>query len=366
MRAIQVVNVRFFNATAWYGLYLAQLMEQAGHQSLCLVLPGTEAEEYAAKMGVSHLALDCNTTNPLRIAALYARMYNLVQNFQPDVINCHRGEAFILWGLLRKQLGSFKLVRTRGDQRLPKNNVFNRWLHGQAADAVVATNSRMARHFQNTLRLPPDKLWMILGGVDKKKFRFDAEGRRRVRAEFGYNDQDVVVGMVGRFDMVKGQHDFIRAVSQCYHQSELRNIKVLFIGFATDTSEEQVWEWCSQSGIRGITSITGTRDDLAACISALDIGISASLFSETIARAPMELMACARPLIATEVGVLPDIVPSQATVPAGNPPVLARTLARAIQDTNFRNEVVRLEQETMSQFSGKDFLRKTMVMYRGL
>lgn len=366
MRVIQVVNVRFFNATAWYGLYLGQLFEQAGHESLCLVLPGTEAEDYARKMGVSHLSLNCNTTNPLEVAHLYIQLRRLVKDFQPDIVNCHRGEAFILWGLLRKQLPSFRLVRTRGDQRLPKNNIFNRWLHGQAADAVVATNSRMARHFQDTMGLPAEKLWTILGGVDKNIYHFDPEGRSRVRAEFGYSDDDVVIGMVGRFDMVKGQHDFIQAVSQCHHQYGLRNLKILFVGFATDTSEEEVWQWCRQYGVRKITSISGTRHDLAACISALDIGVSASLFSETIARAPMEIMACNRPLVATRVGVLPDIVPPSGLVPPKDPSALASTLTQVVVDAAYRNNLLQREQEIMSQFGGKDFLRQTLVMYQGL
>ncbi len=341
-------------------------MEQAGHESLCLVLPGTETEEYARKMGISHLALDCNTTNPLEVAQLYRRMRRLVLDFQPDIVNCHRGESFILWGMLRKQLGGFGLVRTRGDQRLPKNNVFNRWLHGRAADAVVATNSRMARHFQNTMGLPAEKLWTILGGVDKEKYHFDAAGRKRIRAEFGFTDDDVVVGMVGRFDLVKGQHEFIQALSLCYHQHGLHNIRIFFIGFATDTTEEQVWEWCSRYGVRKITTISGTRSDLAECISALDVGVSASLFSETIARAPMEIMACTRPLIATDVGVLPDIVPPLGLVPAGDVSAMARTLASVIEDSHYRADLLRTEQEIMSQFGGRDFLRQTMVMYQGI
>ena len=51
--------------------------------------------------------------------------------------------------------------------------------------------------------LPGRKVWTILGGVDTKKFCFDAAGRERVRAEFGYFPSDRVIGIVGRFDDVR-------------------------------------------------------------------------------------------------------------------------------------------------------------------
>ena len=41
-RSIQVVNVRWFNATAWYGLELARLLNAAGHDSRVVALADTE------------------------------------------------------------------------------------------------------------------------------------------------------------------------------------------------------------------------------------------------------------------------------------------------------------------------------------
>ena len=38
LRVIQVVNVRWFNATAWYGLFLSRLLKDAGHEVLVLGL----------------------------------------------------------------------------------------------------------------------------------------------------------------------------------------------------------------------------------------------------------------------------------------------------------------------------------------
>jgi hypothetical protein len=139
MRTIQVVNVRWYNATAWYGVTLAKCLQDAGHESIVAGLAGTPPLEKAKEMGLRTIALPFNSAAPAKLFETWNGMDRLVRDFRPDIVNCHRGEAFVLWALMQKKYG-FGLVRTRGDRRLPKNGLINRWLHCKAADAVIATN----------------------------------------------------------------------------------------------------------------------------------------------------------------------------------------------------------------------------------
>ncbi|EPR41213.1 glycosyl transferase group 1 [Desulfovibrio sp. X2] len=366
MRAIQVVNVRFFNATAWYAFFLARLMREAGHEALVVGLPGTESFGVAERWGLAPVPMELNTQNPLRMAALYRDIAALVSDFRPDVVDCHRGESFLLWAILKLRTRAFRLVRTRGDQRLPKANLPNTWLHRDAADAVIATNSRMARHFVREMGLPRSKVWTILGGVDTDCFRFDAAGRERVRAEFGFTPDDQVVGIVGRFDEVKGQRELIAAMGRLRQRDGMHRARLFLVGFPTTLSTEQVMAWCREAGIEDGVRVTGPRDDVAACLSALDVGVCASLFSETIARAPMEIMACGRPLISTSVGVLPDLIPPQALCRPGDVPGMEELLLLALSQPEWLAAVREEEQRTMSQYSGRDFLSQTLSLYQGL
>ena len=56
-RTIQVVNVRWFNATAWYGVELARLLNAAGHESRVVALEGTDTFRKAQELGLEPLAL---------------------------------------------------------------------------------------------------------------------------------------------------------------------------------------------------------------------------------------------------------------------------------------------------------------------
>lgn len=214
MRIFQVINVRWFNATSWYALYLSKLLQDAGHEVLVITVPDTETEEKALEMGLNVVAFNLNSTQPLKLVSACAKVLSLVKKHKPHIVNCHRGEAFFWWGILRKMGFGYKLIRTRGDQRLPRNDIINRYLHSNVADGVVVTNKRMAEHFLNKMELAENRLWLIHGGVDTDRFKFDSDGRKKVRAQYGFADNDIVIGMLGRFDRVKGQRELIEAVAK--------------------------------------------------------------------------------------------------------------------------------------------------------
>ena len=96
IRSIQVVNVRWYNATAWYGVTLAHALQTAGHPTLVAGLADTPPLLKARELGLETLALPFNSLNPATLFAMGGNMDRLMREFRPDVVNCHRGEAFIL------------------------------------------------------------------------------------------------------------------------------------------------------------------------------------------------------------------------------------------------------------------------------
>lgn len=365
MVVFQVVNVRWFNATAWYALYLSRLLQEAGHTVVVLTQGGTESHRKALEWGLDARPVDLNSANPLRLAAALVRLMRLLRAEKPQVVNCHRGEGFFLWGLLKALGFAFHLVRTRGDQRPPRADALNRWLHAHVADAVVVTNSRMARHFLTAMRTPEDKVWLIHGGVDRERFRFDPAGRQRVRAEFGYGPRETVLVLAGRFDRVKGQRETLQAVADLVHKQGYRKLRLMLLGFGSATGQEEVEVWVREFKLERFVRITGRREDVAACLSAADLGIVSSLWSETIARAALEIMAAERPLISTDVGVMPDLLPAQALFPPGDVHAMTRLILRTMDEPDFRQELLRAQDLTLSQLSGHDFLQRTLTLYEG-
>jgi glycosyltransferase involved in cell wall biosynthesis len=366
MRIFQVINVRWFNATSWYALYLSKLLQDAGHDVLVITVPDTETEENAREMGLKVETIELNSTHPIKLVKACARVLSLVRSHKPDIVNCHRGEAFFWWGILRKIGLGFKLVRTRGDQRLPRNDVINRYLHSNVADAVVVTNKRMAEHFLKKMELAEKSLWLIHGGVDTAKFKFTEQGRNEVREQFGFTDSHIVIGLLGRFDRVKGQRELIEAIAKIRNNSKNENIRLFLMGFPTATSRHEVDSWLKKNKIEDITKISGKCNNISACISAIDLGVIASLWSETIARAALEIMACHRPLISTTVGVMPDLLPEEALIEPENVSALALKIEEVISNSEMKKNLLESHAKTMSQLSGAGFLKRTLTLYQGL
>jgi glycosyltransferase involved in cell wall biosynthesis len=367
LRVIQVVNVRWFNASAWYGLFLSRLLKDAGHEVLVLGLPGTDSFFMAETMGLAPRGLNLNSASPLRLPSLLRALKDLTRAFRPHLVNCHRGEGMILWGLLKVLGFPFALVRTRGDQRPPRNNPPNRLLHNRFADAVIATNTRSLHACEHRLRTPPDKLHLIVGGVDQERFRFTEQGRRDMRAAWGFADDHIVVGLLGRFDAVKGQAECIRAMARLRNGPDKapwrRKLRLLLAGFPAGLSREYMQRLLAEAGLDKAAVITGKCPDVPALISAMDIGVVPSQGSEAIARAALEIMACRRPLVGTDVGVMPDLLPAEALVPPGDDAALACLLERAVLDLPWRRRLQDDCDRRILDLSGNAFLHRTLAVY---
>lgn len=334
MRTIQVVNVRWYNATAWYGVTLAQCLRNAGHESLVAGLEGTPPLNKARELGLPTVSLPFNSQDPLNLLRSWRGMDALIREFRPDIVNCHRGEAFILWALLKHRYG-FGLVRTRGDRRLPRGGVVNRWLHCRCADAVIATNTLMTRYFRESLHVPESHLHTILGGVDTARFHADAGARSAMRKLYGFSEPDVVMGLLGRMDEVKGIRETLLALAKARELSPAAQaLRFLIIGFDSEFSTEDVARWTKDAGLGelgSIVTVTGRVEKPEAVINALDFGILASLGSEAIARAALEIMASGIPLISSTTGVMPDLIPPRYSFEPGDISAMAERMLQALE-----------------------------------
>jgi glycosyltransferase involved in cell wall biosynthesis len=95
----------------------------------------------------------------------------------------------------------------------------------------------------------------------------------------------------------------------------------------------------------------------------MDAGVVASLWSETIARAALEIMACGRPLVSTGVGVMPDLLPHEALCTEGDVTALADLLEKTVRDEPWRHWLQAACVQRMKTLRERDFLDTTLAMY---
>ena len=161
----------------------------------------------------------------------------------------------------------------------------------------------MTRHFAEVLRVPSDRLYTILGGVDTARFHADRQAGAEIRRQYGYADDDIVMGLLGRMDEVKGIRETLAALARARELSpDAKRIRFLVIGFDSEFTTADVARWTEEYGLGKlgeIVTVTGRVQRPEAVINALNFGILASLGSEAIARAALEIMASGVPLISS-------------------------------------------------------------------
>ncbi|MCL1916244.1 MAG: glycosyltransferase [Desulfovibrionaceae bacterium] len=371
LRVLQVVNVRWFNATAWYALYLSRMLQEAGHEVLVLGLENTGSLAKAAEWGLKTASLPLNSYRPWDMLAAWRSLRRLIRDYKPNLVNCHRGEGFVLFCLLRIFDGGFALVRTRGDQRLPRNNLFNRLLYTRAADALIASNSRIAGIFLKKFAANPERVFTVLGGVDTDVFYPDQEAGLAVRDALGYGPEDFVVGLLGRLDPVKGHKVLIQALGllRVRHPDRF-NVRLLCLGPPSELKEKDILRLAEEAGLAGRVQATGWVSDVRAHINALDLGVLSSVSSEAIARAALEIMACDVPLLSCDIGVMPDILPPEVLVPPGDAPALSLALERCWPDPRDSRQALQVLEnmrlagrEALKELRAGDFLEQSLRAY---
>ncbi len=323
---LHIVNIRFFNATAWYAMNLCRVLNTTGHSSKCLVLAGTEAHEQAVKMNIPHIAMPYDQKKITKLPAIYAYLKKLLEEEKPDIVNCHRGELYPFFVALKKKY-KYKLVRTRGDQRPAKNNIVNRFLYSDYTDALISTNSVTAKQLIKDLHVPAHKVHIILGGVDTEKFYPQPQVYLKTREKFGYTKQDCVIGLLGRLDPIKGAKESIEALAQI--ASKAPRLKLCIIGFDELLTEEEVMNIAHENNVADRVLVTGKVEEVNHVLNMCDVALLSSIGSETIARAALEFIACDIPLISSKVGVMPDLLDKEALFDTADVEDMAEFLYKA-------------------------------------
>ena len=77
-------------------------------------------------------------------------------------------------------------------------------------------------------------------------------------------------------------------------------------------------------------------------------------------------MAADRPLVSTDVGVMPDLVAPPMLVAPEDVEGMATAIARVAEDQAVREDVLAAQKRTMSQLTLDEFLKRTLNLYKSL
>ena len=172
----------------------------------------------------------------------------------------------------------------------------------------------------------PDQVCCIPNGVDLDSVD-RKEAAASLRQQFG-NGAKVIIGMVARLHPQKAQGDLLHA----YKKALVRYPDTCLWLVGDGPEQERLTLLTRQLGLEGRVLFAGDRDNARDWIAAMDLFVHPTHF-EGLPLAVLEAMAAAKPVIATEVDGLQDLIKSGVhgwLVPPGDPSTLAQAIIHVL------------------------------------
>ena len=340
LRILHLMSCRGWSSDAYWAARAAVELERAGHDVTLCCRAGTEARviERAREMGIGRIVTlgFRSGFKPRDDLADVRRLREWLPHF--DVLHVHRGKDHWVAALANRLSKTPRpLFRTRHIVHAVRSHAANRWLYGTATNLVVTVTEAIRRQYVASGLLPPERVVTLPGGVDAEEFHPGLDGGP-MRADLGIQSGRLLVGLVSGLRVMKGHEVAIQAASLLAQDG----IRPHFLFIGDGRREERVRELIRSESLEDQVTLVGFVPDLPRAMAALDIALYVPLESDGMSRVVFECLALGRPLIASRVGVVPEILldgRDALLVPAGDPELLAGAIKRLVADPGLRTSL---------------------------
>ncbi len=317
-------------------LSLVKGLRQRGHEADVAFFKNPSLVEQFAKTGARLFDLSARgTLSPL----LILRLASILAQGDYQVVHTHLLKADT-YGTLAGVLARtpVRIASKHNDERALRNPAAAT-IHGLLSrlnHRVVVLSDYVGQYVASVGRVEPRLITRVYYGLPTNSAASPGEGLR-LRTELGIAPDIPLVATVGRLMEQKGLTYLLQAMHIL--QQRLPEARLLIVGDSQDGRDEYKQLLLRQHhslGLEGSVIFTGVRDDVPAVMQAIDLFAMASLW-EGFGLVFLEAMAAARPIVATAVSAIPEVVEegvSGLLVPPRDPEALADALYSLLNDPN--------------------------------
>ncbi len=206
-----------------------------------------------------------------------------------------------------------------------------------------------------------ERTMVIPHGVDAAAIAAAGGSRRETRTELGVTDDDILVVTVASHRDVKNYPNLLRAFKSVLDAG--RGARLIAVGEGERLINSR--RLADELGIAHACTFLAVRDDVLSMIAAADVVAVASDF-EGQPLVVVEALALGRPVVATSVGRVPELVPPAVgrVVPPGDAAALGRALIELIDDRELRAAMSATAVERSGAWTLDDVLDAHLALYR--
>ena len=311
-------------------LTTARLDPDRFDRTLCATRSIDEPHPVIADSGTRLLVL--GRRSPLSLAS-WRPLISVIRRERVDVIHAHKFGSNVWASVIGRWTGVPVVIAHEhtwayeGDLR---RKLLDRHLIGRLATTVVAVSRADRDRMISYERLPPEKVVFVPNGIPPLRPPTGIDAR----AEFGIPAAAPLVTAVAVLRAQKTLDVLVRAAAAL--RPRLPDARFLIVGQGPERGRLE--RLVAELDLREVVIFAGDRSDVPDLVRACDVAALSSAY-EGSPLAIMEYMAAAKPVVATRVGGVPDLIEDGVhglLVEPGQPGLLADALYRLLTSPTLR------------------------------
>jgi glycosyltransferase involved in cell wall biosynthesis len=271
---------------------LLTYLAERGHRSDLLTHPEGQLYQKSQALDVKTLPLVLRNDVDVRSAP---KLRRLIRHENYDLVHLHtkRAHGFSMW--LPHAWPSPKYVVTRRMDYPESDTWYTRYLYNRTVNGVVAISDKIV-HLLTDAGVKREKIRLIHSGIDPRPFETPPA------APFS-SDSRLVVGTAAVLEERKGHCHLLEAARRLKAQGLRIKYRLAGDGSLRRCLEEK----SGQLGLTAEVEFLGFVSDMPSFMAQIDVFVLPSLF-EGLGVSVLEAMAAGKPVIASRVGGLPEVV----------------------------------------------------------
>jgi glycosyltransferase involved in cell wall biosynthesis len=331
MKSLLVTHSHRWNGETEYAAGVVRA-ELAMGMDVTVVAPGesTFARQVAGKVRLRELPGRAPSRSIIDFIRDVNWLSGLIGTGGFDLIHPSRATAHLLVALAARR--RIPLLHLRGGAKRPYGHPGNWLLYRWLTDGVIVSSRRVEGWVTRILKVPPERVHRILSPVDIEQYK-PAPPDPGLLKELGISSGTPVILKIARLAPVKG-HPILMEAMAVVHQ-EFPQVKLVLVGNPWEGQPGRLMDQARKLGIGDSVVFTGRRPDVTRFLACASVCVSSSIGSEENSRAVSEYMASEHPVVATAVGVIPELIVDGQTgylVPHGDASALADGLLKVLRD----------------------------------
>jgi len=332
-------------------------LRSLGHRTMLVAHPEGQLRQ-RAREGLGLFPLAPRTEMDLSAAWRLAR---LIKRLAPDVVHAHDSHA-VAMSALALSMGTQPvkpplLAARRVDFHL-RGNSLSRWKYRQV-DMFICV-SEAIRDMLVGDGVPVDRTVIVNEGIDLD--RVAAAPAAKLHEELWLPHQAPIVGNVAALVAHKGQRHLVEAAALVVRQVPDARFVIAGEGELRPALERQIKDHHLEKHVM----LLGFRPDVLSLHKAFDLFVMSSV-TEGLGTSLLDAMACAKPIVATRAGGIPEVVTEGTTgllVPPRDHAAMAEAIARLLKDPSLRERMGAAGLRVVrDKFSAERMVRDTLGVY---